>query len=149
MCEHYSMQSLQDFSFQECETYQIVPHMEIIEKWGKTDETGERLADFFMVPEGQIYPLGSVPYNEIRDLISAGLFILKSVQSEGTSDMIAFIYEGHRIEIQPYSEGGWDYTYYRKDGSEWDGGIYDDDSASRYLVLSEIIWDIKKCGKNC
>lgn len=149
MCEHYSMQSLQDFSFQECETYQIVPHMEIIEKWGRTDETGERLADFFMVPEGQIYPLGSVPYNEIRDLISAGLFILKSVQSEGTSDMIAFIYEGHRIEIQPYSEGGWDYTYYRKDGSEWDGGIYDDDSASRYLVLSEIIWDIKKCGKNC
>lgn len=125
----------------ECETYQIVPHIDIVKSWGKTDE---RLADFYMVPDGQIYPLGNIPYNEANDLILAGMFFLKSVQTEGTSDMVAFIYDGHRIEIQPYSEGGWDYTYYRKDGSEWDGGIYDDDFASRYLVLSQIIWDIKK-----
>lgn len=141
MCEHCSVSS-QDCSCLECEAYEIIPHIKIIETWGRSDE---QLADFYMNEKGQIYPLGEIPYNEIQDLIDAGVFFLKSVQKEDCdSDMVAFVYEGHRIEIQPYSEGGWDYTYYRKDGSEWDGGIYDDDFASRYLVLSEIIWDIKK-----
>lgn len=145
MCEHCSVPS-QDCSYLECETYQIVPYQEVLAKWEKTDDSEDRLADYYLAKDGQIYPLEEIPDNEVNRLIVEGMFLLKAVRTEeSNSDMIAFVYEEYRIEIQPYSEGGWDYTYYR-DGKEVDGGIYDDDSASCYLVLSEIIWEI---GKKC
>lgn len=45
---------------------------------------------------------------------------------------------GKFLFIQESSEGGWDYTIYNSDKSEFDGGIYDDENISLETAIVEI-----------
>lgn len=122
-----------------CDVYRVFTFHEAVESYLKTKKPSE----WILTPNGQFQKADEMNYRDVHSLHTTGGIFLDKLD-EGESDMMVFYYEGYCIEIQPYSEGGWDYTIYLPDGKEWDGGVYDDEDASVCLVLSEIILDIKK-----
>lgn len=121
--------------------YCILTFHEVVETYLRTGKP----SDCILTMDGEFKSTDGMKYRDIHSANTAGGVFLNGL-GEGTSasDMKVFYYEDLRIEIQPYSEGGWDYTCYFSDGSEWDGGIYDDEDAPLCLVLSEIMSDIDK-----
>lgn len=121
--------------------YHVVLFRDAVEAYLKEGKPSEWL----LMPDGELKMVWKMNYRDIHYHSNAGgMFLNKISESTDASDVKIFCYKDFYIEIQPYSEGGWDYTCYFYDGSEWDGGIYDDEDAPLCLVLSELISDIDK-----
>lgn len=121
--------------------YRVLTFHEVVEAYLRTGKP----SDLVLTMDGEFKKTDGMTYRDIHSTdIAGGVFLNELGEGTSASDMKVFCYEGFQIEIQPYSEGGWDYTCYFGNGQEWDGGIYDDENSSLCLVLSEIILDINK-----
>lgn len=95
-----------------------------------------------VLTENEVKTHKDVSYKDLVSHRSAEDMFLIALEPEDEEDEEFVCYfRGHRIEIQE-SDGGWDYTYYHTDGSEWDGGIIDDCEASLLTVLNDVIASI-------